>query len=179
MVSHMERIPLVSEAQQRREQYRKEAGLEQVWSVLDQVKDPEIPVLSIWDLGILQEVEQQGGKIRVTITPTYSGCPAMHEITRDIQQVLNDAGYSDVTVETRLAPAWTTDWMTAEGKQRLVEFGIAAPMGCTADGSDIPVTCPQCGSEEITKISEFGSTACKALYQCKDCQEPFDYFKCI
>ncbi len=172
-------IPLVSESQRLREQYRKEAGLEDVWAALEQIKDPEIPVISIWDLGILQEVEQQGERIKVVITPTYSGCPAMHEITRDIRQVLEQAGYAQVEVVSRLSPAWTTDWMTSEGRKRLIEYGIAAPVGCAADGSETPIACPLCGSEEVTKISEFGSTACKALFQCKECQEPFDYFKCI
>ncbi len=177
----MQMIPLVSEAQQLREKYRQESEseLKEVWGALDEVKDPEIPVLSIWDLGILQEVEQQGECIRVVITPTYSGCPAMHEITRDIRQVLEQAGYAQIKVESRLSPAWTTDWMSADGRQRLVEFGIAAPVGCTADGAETSIACPLCGSQEITKISEFGSTACKALFQCKECQEPFDYFKCI
>ena len=112
----------------------------------------------------------------VTITPTYSGCPAMREIEQDIYKVLAQAGYTNVNVESQLSPAWTTEMMSDEGRQRLKKYGIAPPH---AAGSKLPVQCPQCGAEETQKVSEFGSTPCKALYQCQQCKEPFDYFKCI
>lgn len=165
--------PLLHERMLRRQQ----SDCPALWNLLEQIKDPEIPVLSLWDLGILQNVEQiSEGTVQVTITPTYSGCPAMREIEQDIYKVLASSGYQDVKVDSQLSPAWTTDMMTVEGRQRLKKYGIAPPRDA---GSRLPVQCPQCGADETRKISEFGSTPCKALYQCQQCKEPFDYFKCI
>jgi len=153
-----------------------------ILELLESVKDPEIPVLSIRDLGILRAVERDGERVRVVITPTYSGCPAMRVIEQDVRAVLLAAGHGDVVVQTQLAPAWTTDWMTQAGREALRAYGIAPPVrhcpALAADDAPAPA-CPHCGAEHTRRISEFGSTACKALYQCRDCQEPFDYFKCI
>jgi ring-1,2-phenylacetyl-CoA epoxidase subunit PaaD len=153
---------------------------EQIISILSEVKDPEIPVLSIADLGILRGVDISGQKIRVRITPTYSGCPAMDTIREDILTVLSEKGFHNVEIQQSLSPAWTTEWMTESGKQKLQEFGIAAPVAgsCSLQGNDKPERCPLCSSKNIELISQFGSTACKALYRCLDCREPFDYFKC-
>jgi ring-1,2-phenylacetyl-CoA epoxidase subunit PaaD len=153
---------------------------EQIMSILSEVKDPEIPVLSIADLGILRGVDVSGQKIHVRITPTYSGCPAMDTIREDILTVLSENGLHDVEIQQSLSPAWTTEWMTESGKKKLQEFGIAAPAagGCLLQGNDRPEYCPLCHSKNIELVSQFGSTACKALYRCLDCREPFDYFKC-
>jgi len=158
--------------------------LASLWSLLDQVKDPEIPVLSLLDLGILQDVEQQGEAIIVTITTTYSGCPAMDVIGDEIRQVLRQAGYANVMVKQQLAPAWTTDWITEEGRRKLREYGIAPPAESSSDKRELLdgkplIPCPLCGGIHTERVSEFGSTACKAQYRCRDCGEPFDYFKCI
>lgn len=139
---------------------------------LDTVVDPEIPVLTIRDLGVLRDVRMEGEQLVVTITPTYSGCPAMVEIRDSIHKTLMDAGFEDHRVETSLSPAWTTDWMSEEGRKKLLDYGIAPPR------PNQPVTCPQCSSEDTRLVSEFGSTACKAMYQCQACLEPFDHFKC-
>jgi ring-1,2-phenylacetyl-CoA epoxidase subunit PaaD len=149
---------------------RAESACANLFDVLDAVRDPEIPVLSIWDLGILQDVSRQNDGVVVTITPTYSGCPAMQQIEADIIDVLRQAGEAQVQVETRLAPAWSSDWMDADARRRLREYGIA-PLD--------DLRCPQCGSEDVERVSEFGSTACKALYRCVACREPFDQFKRI
>ncbi len=147
------------------------------WDVAATVPDPEIPVLTIEDLGILRSVEtDDNGLVTVTITPTYSGCPAMTEIERMIVGTLGEAGYRDVRVVTKLSPAWTTDWMTAKAKDKLQGFGIAPPSK-TDDIS--PVLCPQCSSSATDVISPFGSTACKALMVCSSCREPFDHFKSL
>lgn len=157
---------------------------EKVLKILDQITDPEIPVLRITDLGIVREVETDGGQVRVTITPTYSGCPAMDVISMQIKMELLSAGFQQVEVIQQLAPAWTTDWMTERGKAQLQQYGIAPPLPrqqvCSPDrfASEEAVPCPRCRSHHTHRISEFGSTACKALYQCDDCLEPFDYFKC-
>jgi len=153
---------------------------EEIISILSEVKDPEIPVLSIGDLGILRNVEISGEKIHIQITPTYSGCPAMETIREDIRTVLAIHGLKNLEIEEVLSPAWTTDWMSVEGKKKLVSYGIAAPIanGCMLSGDDQPESCPHCQSKNIELISRFGSTACKALYRCLDCLEPFDYFKC-
>ncbi len=153
------------------------------WSILGTIMDPEIPVLSIIDLGIVRDVRMNRDFIEVLITPTYSGCPAMDVITEDITEQLTRHGYPIHRVLHVLQPAWTTDWMSDAGKQRLREYGIAAPVHSSKscqDGlfSEERVTCPQCGSTETTLISAFGSTSCKALYRCSNCAEPFDYFKC-
>ncbi len=154
-----------------------------IWQILETVADPEIPVLSIIDLGIVRDiilkVSPTGGDLEgaVIITPTYTGCPAMDMIATNISMALLEHGYQNIKITSVLSPAWTTDWMSEEGKRKLKEYGIAAPnknFSIPADG----VECPQCNSHNTKLISEFGSTACKALYQCNDCKEPFDYFKC-
>ena len=149
--------------------------LSEVRAILENVKDPEIPVLSIAELGILQDVEMQGDAIVVTITPTYSGCPAMTVVEEDIRLALTAAGFSDIAIKTRLSPAWTTDWMSPFAREKLQAYGIAPPCK-TADAGKTP-SCPNCGSTQVREISAFGSTACKALFQCQHCAEPFDYFK--
>ena len=147
---------------------------------LSEIRDPEIPVLSITDLGILRSVEILDEKVTVRITPTYSGCPAMDMIRDEIRASLMSHGVVNFSIEQVLSPAWTTDWMTDNGKQKLREYGIAAPAksGCFLTAEDHPESCPHCRSTHIEMISRFGSTACKALYRCLDCKEPFDYFKC-
>lgn len=151
--------------------------------MLDQVMDPEVPVLSVNDLGIVRDVRLHEAGVEVVITPTYSGCPAMDVITQLIRMELATRGIEQVTVTQVLSPAWTTDWMSDEGKKKLKEYGIAPPHAhaqvCRDDlfASEV-VQCPRCESWHTRQVSQFGSTACKALYQCNDCQEPFDYFKC-
>lgn len=155
-----------------------------VWSILEGVMDPEVPVLSVIDLGIVRDIHWIGEELELTITPTYSGCPAMDVIRMNIQMTLLASGYKRVTIRQSLSPAWTTDWMSEAGKQKLKEYGIAPPnpkQAACRDDLFAPheiVSCPHCNSFRTHRISEFGSTACKALYQCDDCQEPFDYFKC-
>jgi len=161
-----------------------DSEIEQLEALLEQVTDPEIPVVSIRDLGILRDISLDGRQVTVTITTTYSGCPAMSTIKEDIRQTLAGAGFDDVRVKQSLSPAWTTDWMTAQGRKKLREYGIAPPQKsveghCAVLSPGTVVACPQCGSEETECISEFGSTACKALYRCLACAEPFDYFKCL
>ena len=151
--------------------------IEALWDLLEQVPDPEIPVLSILDLGIVRDVKLQDGKVEIIITPTYSGCPAMDAISMDIKLKLIEHGVKNFKITSVLSPAWTTDWMTEEGKVKLNKYGIAPPKMST-DKSDTPPICPQCNSSNTKLLSQFGSTACKALYQCNDCKEPFDYFKC-
>lgn len=151
---------------------------------LDEVKDPEVPVLSITDLGIVRALDWENGKLIVSITPTYSGCPAMDVIAARIRMLLAEKGIAATEVRTVLSPAWTTDWMTEKGKQALKAYGIAPPnpvqQVCTPEAFVLEenVTCPHCGASATTQVSRFGSTACKALYQCDVCKEPFDYFKC-
>ncbi len=150
--------------------------------VLEMVKDPEIPVLSISDMGIVKDIDLEGEVVTVRITPTYSGCPAMDAISQDIQTILTLHGYKNIRIETVLAPAWSSDFITESGRQKLLEYGIAPPeKGAGKAGlMHIPeIACPQCGSPHTELVSEFGSTACKALYKCSDCLEPFDYFKCV
>ncbi|MFD5864860.1 1,2-phenylacetyl-CoA epoxidase subunit PaaD [Agromyces sp. NPDC127015] len=156
------------------------------WSVAATVTDPEIPVLTIEDLGVLRSVEVgDDGAVRVQITPTYSGCPAMDAIRDDVLLALTHAGYDDVRVELVLAPAWTTDWMSEAGKQKLRRYGIQAPTGRAAARDAGPVRvqlgvkCPRCDSLNTRELARFGSTSCKALYECRDCLEPFDYFKVL
>ena len=157
---------------------REQSPLTAVWDLLDQVRDPEIPVLSIWDLGILTGIEQDGDTLVVSITPTYSGCPAMDAIQDDIGQTLEQGGYRRYRVKRVLSPAWNTGMMSPEGLSRLEAYGIAAPLrGEACAEGECKISCPHCGSVNTERISEFGSTACKALYRCRDCQEPFDYFK--
>lgn len=143
-------------------------GVRDIWAVLKRVPDPEIPVVSILDLGIVRSVDED----RVTITPTYSGCPATDVIERTIREELDKAGFADVRIETQLSPPWTTDWISEAGRQALLRYGIAPPDLAKA------ATCPQCGSTDTEEVSRFGSTPCKAQWRCKSCLEPFDRFKC-
>ena len=159
------------------------AEKDKVLELLSNVFDPEIPVLSIMDMGIVRDVEVDQGKVNVTITPTYSGCPAMDTIADDIKIILDDHGFS-TEVKLVLAPAWSTDWITEKGRTALEKYGIAAPLEDSADklallGEGKLVKCTNCGSFNTKLVSQFGSTACKALFQCNDCLEPFDYFKCL
>lgn len=164
----------------------------EVWRWLSDVPDPEIPVISLTDLGIIRDVEWQDDTLVVTVTPTYSGCPATTIINLDIEKALRDRGIEKLRLERRLSPPWTTDWLTEEGREKLRAYGIAPPVdGTAADGrlvgrisrlagtSNLVIACPRCGSTRTQKVSQFGSTPCKASYRCKDCLEPFDYFKCI
>jgi ring-1,2-phenylacetyl-CoA epoxidase subunit PaaD len=151
------------------------------WDVAAQVVDPEIPVLTIADLGVLRDVTVTNGHVEVAITPTYSGCPAMSMITLEIELALEREGIRDSKVRTVLSPAWTTDWMSDDGRRKLKDYGIAPPQagsGRRALFGEQQVTCPQCGSDNTEVLSEFGSTSCKALWRCRSCREPFDYFKC-
>lgn len=173
----------------------KQLSVEQIWAWLAEVPDPEIPVVSVVDLGIVREValdgdDENGSACVVTITPTYSGCPAMTVIAEDVRAALQARGVERVRIATRLSPAWTTDWMSAAGKDALRGYGIAPPVQQVIDISALAkgvkrhairqpeVACPHCGSMHTRLTSQFGSTPCKALYQCLDCREPFDYFKC-
>ena len=152
----------------------------EVREVLSRVTDPEIPVITIEELGILRDVTLDGTAITVTITPTYSGCPAMEEIRADINAALAEHGWEDVTVQLVLAPAWTTDWMSQEGRRKLEEFGIAPPRRTRGGPVSVTLgglTCPQCGSRDTEELSRFASTACKSLWRCRACREPFDHFK--
>ena len=155
-----------------------------VWQILGTVVDPEVPVLSVVDLGIIRDIKIKDNKIEVTITPTYSGCPAMDMISMNIRLALLEKGYKDIGIKTILSPAWTTDWMTETGKEKLKAYGIAPPnvkqAVCTPEAFTLEeaIQCPNCNSYHTKLVSQFGSTACKALYQCLDCKEPFDYFKC-
>jgi ring-1,2-phenylacetyl-CoA epoxidase subunit PaaD len=159
-------------------------SLEEVGRILDKVSDPEIPVLSIRDLGILRSYQWlSDGMLEVVITPTYSGCPAMNAIEVNIRAVLEDHDIRNVQVKTQLSPAWTTDWLTDEGRVKLEKFGIAPPAESSLDkkallGQSQVIACPFCGSKRTEMIAQFGSTSCKALFKCLDCLEPFDYFKC-
>jgi ring-1,2-phenylacetyl-CoA epoxidase subunit PaaD len=155
----------------------------EVIELIREVSDPEIPVLSIMDLGVVRDVEVKEKDVLVKITPTYSGCPAMDMISTEIKYKLDQAGYN-TTVKLILAPAWTTDWITENGRKKLEEYGIAAPLEASADkmalmGESRMVKCTNCGSTNTVLVSQFGSTACKALFKCNDCLEPFDYFKCL
>lgn len=156
----------------------------QIWSLLETIVDPEVPVLTITDLGIVREVKYSEGETEIVITPTYTGCPAMEMIAMHIKLALAEEGFKNIKITTVLSPAWTTDWMTEEGKRKLKEYGIAPPnprqQVCNNDLFMVneAIQCPHCNSYHTHRVSEFGSTACKALYQCDDCKEPFDYFKC-
>ena len=154
---------------------------ERAREAVELVCDPEIPVLTIADLGVLRGVEVRDGRVEVTITPTYSGCPAMSTIRLDIELALEKAGIAGARVNTVLSPAWTTDWMTEEGRRKLRAYGVAPPGpggGRRALFGEQTVECPNCGSSRTSLLSEFGSTSCKALWRCEACREPFDYFKC-
>jgi ring-1,2-phenylacetyl-CoA epoxidase subunit PaaD len=156
----------------------------QVYEVLETVSDPEIPVLTVLDLGVIRGVEMKSAtEAKITITPTYTGCPAMDTISDDIRKALSDIGVS-AEIDLVISPAWTTDWISEKGLRNLEEYGIAPPEKTSASKSSLTgkahqVRCPQCKSTNTEVVSQFGSTACKALYRCKDCLEPFDYFKCL
>ena len=165
--------------------------LDQIWGWLAEVPDPEIPVISLTDLGIIRDVAWQEDELVVTVTPTYSGCPATSIINLDIETALRSKGIEQLRLERRISPAWTTDWLSEEGREKLRAYGITPPVDGTAangvlldrarslSGGNITITCPRCSSANTERISQFGSTPCKASYRCKDCLEPFDYFKCI
>ncbi len=158
-------------------------ALERAREAAAAVPDPEIPVLTVADLGVLRNVRvAEDGVLEVEITPTYTGCPAMHAIALDIQAALARAGLGNARIVTVLSPAWTTDWMSEEGRRKLMDYGIAPPApgaGRRALFGVESVTCPRCGSEDTEEIAAFGSTPCKALHRCRTCREPFDYFKCL
>lgn len=162
-----------------------------VWKWLADIPDPEIPVLSLTDLGVIRDVHWQDETLVVTVTPTYSGCPATAVINLDIETKLRQCGIDKLRLEQQLSPPWTTDWLSETGREKLRKYGIAPPVGRSGSapasggriarltGGDNPVVaCPRCGSENTEKISQFGSTPCKAAYRCRSCLEPFDYFKC-
>jgi ring-1,2-phenylacetyl-CoA epoxidase subunit PaaD len=156
----------------------------QAWQVLQQVPDPEIPVISVCDLGIVREVRRDGANLTVVVTPTYSGCPATELIRDEIRAALASAGAEEVIVETRLSPAWSTDWISTQGREKLRAYGIVPPHGAAQEAQRIRIVpraleCPRCGARETTRLSQFGSTACKALWRCERCREPFEYFKPI
>jgi ring-1,2-phenylacetyl-CoA epoxidase subunit PaaD len=154
---------------------------DKVWALMEEVYDPEIPVLSVVDLGIARDIHLNNDAVEVIITPTYSGCPAMDLISTNIRLVLSENGFKKIKITHQLSPAWTTDWMTERGKVKLKTYGIAPPVGKSFDKhylEDLKVECPLCHSFNTKLISQFGSTSCKALYKCNDCLEPFDYFKC-
>ncbi len=156
----------------------------EAWKVLSNITDPEIPVLSIVDLGIVRRVEMKAEGLEVDLTPTYSGCPAIDVIKTTVHMELSAAGFDKIRLTQVLSPAWTTDWMTEEGRKKLKAYGIAPPepqQSVCSPGlfnNEVAIQCPQCNSYHTRLLSEFGSTACKSLYQCQDCLEPFDYFKC-
>ena len=162
------RIDIVPVAHAARLAARRASPDESLWALLDGVMDPEVPALSLWELGVLQDVHREANRVLVVVTPTYSGCPAMEAMEDAVRQRLAESGYRDVTIERRLSPAWTTDWLSSTARRALRDYGIASPE---------TTACPQCGSARTTLISEFGSTACKSLYRCEECGEPFDHFK--
>jgi ring-1,2-phenylacetyl-CoA epoxidase subunit PaaD len=157
------------------------------WGVVAAVPDPELPQLTLEDLGILRAVEERGDTVTATITPTYSGCPAMREISADIEHRLREAGYRDIEVRTQLSPAWTSDWITDRGRAKLAAAGIAPPQPVPTRGGPIPLTlttrsairCPHCGSARTAQTAQFSGTACKSLHKCADCREPFEHVKSI
>lgn len=157
---------------------------EEIFRLLDSIPDPEIPVISVVELGVIRDVTISGKKIEVFITPTYSGCPAMKQMEDDVKKKLAKNGFDEIKIETVFSPAWTTDWISDHAKKKLEDYGIAPPAESTSDKSFLSnkpkkILCPRCKNENTKMISQFGSTACKALYQCSECLEPFDYFKCI
>lgn len=155
-----------------------------IWNFLSEVPDPEVPAINVVELGVVRAVELKNQKVIITITPTYTGCPAMKTIEEDIILRLKEAGITEVSIKTILTPAWTTDWMTETAKEKLRAYGIAPPEHSSEDknlllGKIKTIKCPLCNSSDTIMKSQFGSTACKALYKCNNCLEPFDYFKCI
>ncbi|MFI5219573.1 MAG: 1,2-phenylacetyl-CoA epoxidase subunit PaaD [Bacteroidia bacterium] len=162
-----------------------EISKEEIWNILKEVKDPEVPVLDIAELGVLRDVKFEGEKIIITITPTYSGCPALNVMEQEIENKLRENGIDNFMIKTVFSPAWTTDWMTDVAKNKLREYGIAAPSQSTEEhlrslleGKPEHVACPFCNSTETKLTSAFGSTACKALHYCNNCHQPFEEFKC-
>jgi ring-1,2-phenylacetyl-CoA epoxidase subunit PaaD len=156
----------------------------EIWDILSEVEDPEIPVLTVIDMGIIRSVAIEGDLTTVVISPTYSGCPAMKTIETDIAEILEEKKVGNFKIITQLSPAWTTDWMSESGKEKLRQTGIAPPVGSSSDKGLLmskikTVNCPRCGSPDTQLISQFGTTACKALYKCNTCLDPFDYFKCL
>jgi len=155
----------------------------EIWEFLEEVYDPEVPVLTVVDLGVVQKVKLGNNSCKITITPTYSGCPAMHRMHSDIEDKLTEKGIKNVEVEMVLSPAWTTDWISESGRKKLKEYGIAPPVDepdkSILFATPVVVPCPLCESDDTKLISQFGSTACKAHYKCNICLEPFDYFKCL
>ena len=159
-----------------------ENNVKQVWDWLADVPDPEIPVVSVVDLGIVRNINIGDDTIEVEVAPTYSGCPATEVIESSILEKLVDEGLKDVSIKRVLSPAWTTDWITESGRDKLRDYGIAPPVGNASKRELLgkgAVHCPRCGTSQTTVVSEFGSTACKASYKCDECLEPFEYFKCI
>jgi len=163
------------------------AGLAAARAVAAAVPDPELPMVTVADLGILREVATEGERLVVTITPTYSGCPALREIAHDLRRRLAASGFAEVDVRTALAPAWSSDWITADGRRKLSAAGIAPPHSAPSRSGPValtltrrePVACPRCGSPDTTQTAAFGATACKALFRCETCREPFEYVKAI
>lgn len=147
---------------------------DEIWSWLEDIPDPEIPVISLVDLGIIRGIEWKGNTLEVTVTPTYSGCPATSVINFEIERALRDHGIERLALKRQLSPPWTTEWLSEKGREKLERYGIAPPQ--PAGG---PSHCPRCKSADVERISQFGSTPCKAQWRCRDCLEPFDYFKCI
>lgn len=160
---------------------RQQSDFQHIWDILDQVKDPEIPVISIWELGVLSDVTWEQGQFVISITPTYSGCPAMETMRADVLIALKNEGIENARVEVKLTPVWTTDFLSPQAHEKLRNYGIAPPdkSACGSCGltPESGIQCPRCGSNQTERISEFGSTACKSLFQCQSCLEPFDYFK--
>jgi ring-1,2-phenylacetyl-CoA epoxidase subunit PaaD len=157
---------------------------ENIYSLLNEIPDPEIPVISIVELGVIRDIEMNGDSVEVKLTPTYSGCPAMKQMEDDVRKKLLESGFKNVKITTVYSPAWTTDWLSKDARKKLQDYGIAPPEESTTDksfltGKQKQVTCPRCKSTDTVMVSQFGSTACKALYKCNDCLEAFDYFKCI
>ena len=151
-----------------------EPSVSEIWDMLDHVADPEIPVISVVDLGVVRDVQWINGTCEVTVTPTYSGCPATSVIETDIERALLDHGIDRVHLKRQLSPPWTTEWLSEKGRDRLDRYGIAPPQNAGK-----PENCPRCGKTDLELVSQFGSTPCKAQWRCRDCLEPFDYFKCI
>jgi ring-1,2-phenylacetyl-CoA epoxidase subunit PaaD len=166
--TRVQHIDIVPAARAARLAVRRASPDESLWALLDCVMDPEVPALSLWELGVLQDVRREGERVVVVVTPTYSGCPAMEAMEEALRQRLAESGHHHVTIERRLSPAWTTDWLSTTARNALHTYGIAPPH---------TLRCPQCDSVHVAQISEFGSTACKSLFRCEECGEPFDYFK--
>lgn len=158
--------------------YKNDLDIEEIKNILSKVPDPEVPVLTLQDLGIIRNVELIDNEINITLTPTYMGCPATAAIRKLVSDSLIESGYPSPVLHEKLFPVWTTDWITEEGKKKLKKFGIAPPNPSRDNGKNKPKDCPLCESKNTELVSQFGSTACKSLYRCLDCKEPFEYFKC-